>query len=77
MSGDWLRLPALVIGTRWLAERWVSLGNKGFFGGHAWWAEERPVHGTLWIAYALSGSPKWLYTDACYGAVNWFKNLPL
>ena len=64
-----LRAAALVIGARWLSG--LENGNEGVFGGPAWWAEERPLHGALWTAYALSGQSGFLYADTGLGIVNW------
>ena len=63
------RLAAGLLGIWWLAGRETS--HVGFFGGPAFWREERPLHGALWTAYAVSGMPRWLYADAALGAVNW------
>jgi hypothetical protein len=64
-----LRLFGLVIGTRWMVG--LENGNEGVFGGKAWWKEERPVHGAFWVAYGMTGSNKFLYTDTLFGAANW------
>ena len=69
MRNDWLRVPAAVIAHSWLSGS-IS-GVEGFFGGHAWWAEERPVHGVLWAWYALTGAWQFLAVDTIYGANNW------
>ena len=65
-----LRLAAAAIGVRWMAG--LENGNEGVFGGPAWWAKDRPVHGFMWAAYAVSGDNKFLYLDTAYGAYNWF-----
>lgn len=64
-----LRGVAAAIGARWLGG-W-EVGHEGVFGGPAWWADERPVHGAMWTGYALSGDSKFLYLDTLYGAYNW------
>ena len=65
-----LRAAAAVVAYRWLSGR-ESGHLVGFFGGPAWWADERPVHGALWAAYALSGSSNFLWVDTAFGAGNW------
>tara|TARA_B100000965_G_scaffold371914_1_gene361226 strand:- start:243 stop:491 length:249 start_codon:yes stop_codon:yes gene_type:complete len=65
-----LRLVASVMGARWMLG--MENGNEGMFGGPAWWAGDRPVHGAMWIAYALSGDNKFLYLDTAYGVYKWF-----
>ena len=64
-----LRVFAAVIGTRWLAG--LENGNEGVFGGPAWWKEERPAHGAMWLGYALSGDKHFILLDTAYGALNW------
>jgi hypothetical protein len=68
-AADWTRVAAAVIGARWLAG--LENGNEGFFGGPTWWAEERPIHGVLWVAYAVSGRRMFLFADTAFGAYNW------
>lgn len=70
-QGDtrWLRVFAAVVSTRWLTGQ--EDGQMGMFGGPAWWADSRRLHGVLWGAYALSGNSRWLYSDTALGAVNW------
>jgi len=65
-----LRALAAVIGGRWVLG--MERGTVGRFGGPAWWAEERPVHGVLWSAYAVTGASHFLVADTVFGAVNWF-----
>ena len=71
---QWLRIFASIIGTRWM------LGYKnthvGMFGGHAWWSNERPLHGLLWSTYALTGNKLYLLADVWLGAFNWFRRAP-
>lgn len=68
-GSDTLRIFALVIGTRWLTG--FENGNEGFFGGPTFWADERPVHGALWVAYALTDEWRFLAADTVFGAGNW------
>ena len=65
-----LRALAAVIGGRWVMR--MERGHVGVFGGPVWWAEERPVHGALWSAYAVTGVSHFLVADTVFGAVNWF-----
>ena len=65
----YLRLAASVIAYRWLTG--LETAHVGAFGGPAFWADERPLHGVLWATYALTGDARWLWTDALFGAVNW------
>ena len=70
-----LRLFAAVIGYRWV--RGYENGDEGVFGGPAWWADERVAHGTLWMAYAVTGNSNWLKSDVLLGALNWFSHINL
>ena len=65
-----LRPSAFLLGTRWLLFH-SHMGTRGFFGGHAFWAPQRPLHGLLWLTYALTGNRHWLLFDAAFGAWNW------
>lgn len=65
-----LRTAAAVVGTRWL--KGLENGNEGFFGGVAWWAGERPIHGALWSSYAVTGNSNFLKADVIFGIANWF-----
>lgn len=67
-----LRIPAAVIGGRWLLG--YEKGHVGFFGGPAWWKEERPAHGALWSMYALTGSWQFLAMDTVFGAYNFLNH---
>ena len=67
-----LRALAAGISYRWLAG--LETGRVGFFGGPAWWADFRPLHGVLWGIFALSGDPRVLYIDAAVGAALWMKS---
>ena len=64
-----LRVFALGVGANWLLG--FSDGHVGAFGGSAFWKEERPVHGALWTAYALTGRSGFLWFDTAFGALNW------
>ena len=64
-----MRLGAGVISYRWLSGAVSS--TKGFFGGEAWWADERPLHGVLWGLYSTTGNWKWLMVDTAFGGVNY------
>ena len=66
----WLRAFAGVVGARWVLG--LERGRAGFFGGPAWWAEQRGAHGVLWLAYAASGERQLLQMDTAFGALNWF-----
>ena len=68
----WLRAPAMVIGMRWLGG--LEVGNEGMFGGVAWWANARPLHGAFWASYALSGESTFLKLDTLFGVANFFAN---
>ena len=66
-----LRAAAVVIATRWLAG--LEDASKGFFGGKAWWADQRPLHGALWGMYAATGNDIWLKADVATAIVNWIR----
>ena len=70
-QGDnpYLRAAAAVIAYRWLSGR--ETAHTGFFGGQVWWANERPLHGLLWAAYAATGRDAFLYADVTVGALNY------
>lgn len=67
---QWLRAFAAAIGSRWLAG--MESGSVGFFGGPAWWADKRAMHGSLWLAYAFTGDARMLWIDVLGGAVSWW-----
>lgn len=67
----WLRLFAAALGLRWLAG--LEVGKEGVFGGPAFWADERPLHGALWFLYAVSDDWRYLGADTALGALNWLK----
>ena len=65
-----LRRPfAAFVAFRWL--QGLEVGNEGFFGGPAWWADLRPMHGKLWGAYALTGKWQFVAVDTLAGAAAW------
>ena len=68
-SGQAMRYVAAAVGLRWLLG--FEDGDVGFFGGRAWWKEERVLHGVLWGAYALTGKNRYLWLDVQLGALNW------
>lgn len=68
-DNPYLRAAAAVIAYRWLSGS--ETAHTGFFGGKAWWADERPLHGLLWGAYAATGRDTFLYADVTVGALNW------
>jgi len=63
----------LCVAAALVAANWLSGGVKsvGFFGGRAWWGEERRLHGALWGAYALGADWRFLLADVLFGAGNW------
>tara|TARA_Y100000748_G_C15489770_1_gene486072 strand:- start:300 stop:602 length:303 start_codon:yes stop_codon:yes gene_type:complete len=63
------RLAALIVAMRWLLG--YEDGHVGFFGGEAWWANERKLHGMFWAAYAATGVSTYLLADVWLGAFNW------
>lgn len=70
----WLRAFGAVVGVRWVAG--LEDSHTGAFGGPAWWADARPVHGALWLAYAATGAAAYLRLDVAFGALNWFAHRP-
>ena len=71
---QWLRLVAGMIGVTWLSGSITS--RKGFFGGHAYWWDERPLHGALWMGYALLDEWRLLAVDTGVGIANHLSNQP-
>jgi hypothetical protein len=67
----WLRVCASLVGSAWVLGCVDS--RVGFFGGEAWWREERPAHGALWLAYAGTGDDRWLQVDVAFGALNYLR----
>ena len=65
----WLRIFAGVIGVRWISE--LENGTEGVFGGPAFWANQRPMHGYLWLLYSVSNNNTFLLFDTLFGAANW------
>jgi len=68
-----LRAAAVLVSYRWLSG--LEGGHEGAFGGPAFWADERPIHGALWGAYALSGASGFLWADTVFGGVNWVSHI--
>lgn len=68
-NDPYLRVAASVLAYRWLSG--LENGHVGAFGGPAFWADERPLHGALWGAYAVTGNSTWLWADVTVGGVNW------
>lgn len=68
-----LRLFAAVVGGRWL----LGLNNstRGFFGGHVWWKDARPLHGALWSAYAATNRADFLLADVIFGIATYFASV--
>ena len=62
----------MLISYRWLSG--LEDGHVGMFGGRAWWADERHLHGMLWGLYALTGDGRVLHADALFGAANWLRH---
>ena len=63
------RLATLIVAMRWLLG--YEDGHTGFFGGPAWWANERKLHGMFWAAYTATGESIYLLADVWLGAFNW------
>ena len=68
------RTLAAVIAYRWL--QGLEVGDEGFFGGPAWWADSRKMHGQLWAGFAITGDWRFLAIDTAAGAANWFISGP-
>ena len=64
-----LRALAALIGSRWLLG--MENGSEGAFGGPAWGARQRPLHGVMWSLYSVTGDNSFLYLDTVAGAANW------
>ena len=64
-----LRPFAAFIAFRWL--QGLEVGYEGFFGGPAWWADLRPMHGKLWALYAATGKWQFVAVDTLAGAAAW------
>ena len=72
-NNPYVRAAAAVISYRWLAG--LETAHTGVFGGPAFWADERPIHGALWGSYAISGAPAFLWVDTVFGALNWVSHI--
>ena len=64
-----LHTAAAVMSFRWLTGKETQ--RVCAFGGPAFWAKERPLHGALWGGYAATGNPGFLWADTVFGAANW------
>lgn len=63
---EFKRIIALIVALYWLSG--VNKDeNTGFFQGKAWWKEFRPIHGLLWLLFAITNSNVWLYLDIVLG----------
>ena len=71
-AGDYLRVPAALLGARWMLRPEVP--HFGAFGNYAWWAPYRPWHALLWLSFAATGQRAFLYTDAMLGAALKIRN---
>jgi hypothetical protein len=71
-NDPYLRAAAAVVGYRWLTG--LQSAHIGAFGGPAFWADERPMHGVLWASYAATGQSTFLWADTAFGAVNWLQH---
>ena len=67
-----LRGVAAVMAYRWLTG--VQKGHIGFFGGRAFWAKDRPLHGALWASYSATGDPAFMWADTVFGALSWLSH---
>lgn len=61
-----LQLATIIPGIVWLTGMYKS--SIGFFGGYAWWAQLRPLHGALWVLYAATKDKRWLLLDTSLAA---------
>jgi len=67
----YLRAAAALISYRWLSG--LETAHTGVFGGPAFWADQRPIHGVLWGSYAMTGTSTFLWMDTALGAFNWLR----
>jgi len=67
-----LRVAAALVAAKWMSGGVTK--SVGYFGGRAWWSEERRLHGAIWGAYALGGDWRFLLADVLFGAGNWIVN---
>ena len=65
-----VRLLGTVLAYRWL--NGLEAGNEGAFGGVAWWADTRPMHGHLWAFFVITGDWRFVAADTLAGMANWF-----
>ena len=66
-----LRPSAAIVSYNWLTGQYTN--TRGFFGGRVWWANQRTLHGLLWLSYVLTGDRSWLVLDTGVGALNWVR----
>ena len=64
-----MSLIAALIGIWWLSG--METTRVGRFGGPAFWADIRPLHGLLWLLYAITGNCIFLYVDLFVGVLRW------
>ena len=77
----WMGYIAVIIGIMFIIV-WATKSRnvKGAFGGNVWWGNLRPVHGILYIIFALNaingsrGSYKVLLADAGLGLASFINN---
>jgi hypothetical protein len=62
---DTIRTGAFVLSAWWLTG--MEGGSVGRFGGRAFWAPLRPVHGALWGMYAITADWRFLAADIVVG----------
>ena len=65
-----LRMFALCVSIVYLSGT-LNEKDKGFFGGHVWWAKERQMHGVLWGLYAATQDVTYMLLDVLLGVCNW------
>lgn len=65
------RGAAAVLGGIWVTGIPFNKESKPttFLGNDVWWNDLRPVHGLLWLAYAITGESGFLFADTGLGAV--------
>ena len=67
-DAEMLRIGAAAVGATW-ALGFMDDRETGFAGGDVWWADDRPIHGALWLAYAATGHEAALLADVAYAVV--------
>ncbi len=68
-----VRIFAAIVSYRWL--NGLEDHPVGAFGGPAWWADLRPVHGAFWGAYAVTNDARFLFADTAFGAYSAAKRI--